>query len=115
SLWLLAHSHTPEDMCKILGVSRSSVCQWGDNYKEYGNVQPSVNPNQGRPCVLNGEKVHLLVELIKQSREMYLDELQDWLALKHDVLVGITTLDHNVCEAGLTNKLLWWAAGEEQL
>ncbi|KAF8576870.1 hypothetical protein K439DRAFT_1640201 [Ramaria rubella] len=37
---------------------------------------------------------------------MYLDELQDWLALEHDILVTITTLDRNIREAGLTYKLL---------
>ncbi|KAF8572579.1 hypothetical protein K439DRAFT_1297717, partial [Ramaria rubella] len=52
SLWLLAHGYTPEDTCKILGVSQSSVRQWGDNYKEYGDVLPPLNPNQGRPRVL---------------------------------------------------------------
>ncbi|KAF8581705.1 hypothetical protein K439DRAFT_1662169 [Ramaria rubella] len=43
---------------------------------------------------------------------MYLDELQDWLALEHNILVAITTLDRNIREAGLTYKLLRWAAGE---
>ncbi|KAF8582536.1 hypothetical protein K439DRAFT_1653758 [Ramaria rubella] len=103
SLWLLAHGYTLEDMCQILGVSRSSVRQWGDNY---GHVVPPSNPNQGRPHLLNGERLHTLVELIEWSQEMYLDELQDWLALEHDILVAITMLDRNIREAGLTYKLL---------
>ncbi|KAF8573627.1 hypothetical protein K439DRAFT_1555387 [Ramaria rubella] len=112
SLWLLAHDYTPEDTCTILGVSRSSVRQWWDNYEEYSDVLPPPNPNQGRPRVLDGDKLHSLVELIEWSPEMYLDELQDWLALEHDILVGITTLDRNIHEAGLTYKLLQRAAGE---
>ncbi|KAF8574082.1 hypothetical protein K439DRAFT_1642452 [Ramaria rubella] len=44
---------------------------------------------------------------------MYLDELQDWLTLEHDILVTITTLDRNIQEAGLTYKLLRQAAGEK--
>ncbi|KAF8592439.1 hypothetical protein K439DRAFT_10783 [Ramaria rubella] len=57
--------------------------------------------------MLDGERLHALVELTEQSPEMYLDELQDWLAL-----VAITTLDRNIREAGLTYKLLRRAAGE---
>ncbi|KAF8583080.1 hypothetical protein K439DRAFT_1661483 [Ramaria rubella] len=112
SLWLLAHGYTLEDTCQILGVSRSSVRQWGDNYEEYGHVVPPSNPNQKRPHLLDGERLHTLVELIEWSQEMYLDELQDWLALEHDILVAITTLDRNIREAGLTYKLLRRAAGE---
>ncbi|KAF8576868.1 hypothetical protein K439DRAFT_1640200, partial [Ramaria rubella] len=61
SLWLLAHGYTLEDMCQILGVSRSSVRQWGDNYEEYGHVVPPSNSNQGRPHLLDGERLHTLV------------------------------------------------------
>ncbi|KAF8581189.1 hypothetical protein K439DRAFT_1654130 [Ramaria rubella] len=104
SLWLLAHGYTLEDMCQILGVSRSS--------EEYGHVVPPSNPNQGRPHLLDGERLHTLVELIEWSQEMHLDELQDWLALEHDILVAITTPDRNIREAGLTYKLLRRAAGE---
>ncbi|KAF8587526.1 hypothetical protein K439DRAFT_819572 [Ramaria rubella] len=112
SLWLLAHGYTLEDMCQILVVSRSSVRQWGDNYEEYGHVVPPSNPNQGRLHLLDGERLHTLVELIEWSQEMYLDELQDWLALEHDILVAITTPDRNIWEAGLTYKLLRRAAGK---
>ncbi|KAF8576773.1 hypothetical protein K439DRAFT_1418663 [Ramaria rubella] len=111
SLWLLAYGYTLEDMCQIL-IVWSSVCQWGDNCKEYGHVMPPLNLNQGRLHMLDGERLHTLVELIEWSQEMYFDELQDWLALEHDILVAITMLDRNIWEAGLTYKLLQRAAGE---
>ncbi|KAF8577082.1 hypothetical protein K439DRAFT_1365518, partial [Ramaria rubella] len=39
------------------------------------------------------------------SPEMYLHELQDWLAQEHaNILVAVTTLDRNIHEAGLTYK-----------
>jgi len=43
---------------------------------------------------------------------MYLDELQDWLALKHDVLISTTSLHATIWDAGLTYKLLCWRAAE---
>ncbi|KAF8575967.1 hypothetical protein K439DRAFT_1368536 [Ramaria rubella] len=43
---------------------------------------------------------------------MYLAELQDWLALEHEVLVALPTLDRNIREAGLTYKLLQRAVAE---
>jgi len=58
------------------------------------------------------DQLYALLDLVNQALEMYLDELQDWLALKHDVLVSITTLDRDIWEAGLSYKLLCHAAAE---
>ena len=43
---------------------------------------------------------------------MYLDELQDWLVLEHDVLISTTSLHDNIQDAGLTYKLLRRRAAE---
>jgi hypothetical protein len=43
---------------------------------------------------------------------MYLDELQDWLALEHDILISKSALDENIREAGLSYKLLRQRAAE---
>ncbi|KAF8589483.1 hypothetical protein K439DRAFT_1286458, partial [Ramaria rubella] len=112
SLWLLDNGYTPDEVCHMLGVSLSSMCQWGDNFEEHRHVLPPPNPNQGWPHILDTGKREVLVELIQQSPQMYLDELQDWLALEHEVLVVLPTLDRNIREAGLTYKLLQWAAAE---
>ena len=37
---------------------------------------------------------------------MILDELQDWLALEHDMLISTTALHMNIQNTGLTYKLL---------
>ena len=43
---------------------------------------------------------------------MFLDELQDWLALEHDVLISKMALHQNIRGTGLTYKLLHRRAAE---
>ena len=43
---------------------------------------------------------------------MYLNELQDWPALEHDVLISTTSLYNNIQDIGLTYKLLHQRAAE---
>ena len=43
---------------------------------------------------------------------MYLDELQDWMALEHDVMVSQMTMHHIIQDTGLSYKLLRWCAME---
>ena len=44
---------------------------------------------------------------------MYLDEIQDWLAIAHDVRLSKTALFENIHDAGVTYKLLRKAAAEQ--
>ena len=53
-----------------------------------------------------------LIGLIMASPAMFLDELQDSLALKHDVLISTTALHMNIQNARLTYKLLCQRAVE---
>ena len=57
-------------------------------------------------------KSRALREVIEASPAMFLDELQDWLALEHDVLISKTALHQNIRGARLTYKLLRRRAAE---
>ncbi|KAF8519199.1 hypothetical protein JB92DRAFT_3141831 [Gautieria morchelliformis] len=111
ALWLL-HNGYMEEVGIILNVSKSSMTRWAQNLEVYGNVVPPRNPLQGRPGALNTTQMHALINLVQNAPEMFLNELQDWLALEHDILVAITTLHYATQNAGLSYKLLRRQAAE---
>ncbi len=53
-----------------------------------------------------------LIGIIEASPAMYLDKLQDWLALEYDILILKTTLHDNIRDAGISCKLLHQRAAE---
>ncbi|KAF8589516.1 hypothetical protein K439DRAFT_1332429 [Ramaria rubella] len=98
SLWLLNNGYIPTEASQILGVSQRSLLRWSDNYERYGNVSSPRNPNCGQPRILTPGQVADLLALVKEAPEMFLDEMQDWMALHHDAAVSKTTLDRNIRE-----------------
>ena len=67
---------------------------------------------QCRPCILNGNMTHDLFTLLEEAPEMYLSEIQDWIALVYKVHISRTALHMNICDAEMTFKLLCKAAAE---
>ncbi len=55
---------------------------------------------------------HDLYTLLEEAPEMYLSEIQDWIALSHEVHISKATLHLNIHDAGITFKLLCRAAAE---
>lgn len=51
-------------------------------------------------------------EIYTLNPETYLDELQWFLAIEHDIAISIPTLHLNLQKAGLTRKLLLKIASE---
>jgi transposase len=112
ALWLLEHDYIPEDVASILGVSDRSMRRWENHMEQYGSVVPPPNPNRGRPRILNADMTHDLATLIAEAPEMYLDEIQDWIAVVHDVGLSIPALHENIRDCGMTYKMLHKAAAE---
>ena len=110
ALWLILHNYAPEHICKLFDISQRSVAQWKHNDRVYGSIIPPPNPMQGRPHLLNGDMTHDLYTLLQEAPEMYLSEIQDWIALSHKVHISKTALHKNICDAGLSFKLLCRAA-----
>ena len=112
ALWLISHGYAPEDICDLFDISPSSVARWKQNDCVYGSIIPPPNPLQCRPCILNGDMTHDLYTLLEEALEMYLSKIQDWIALAYRVHISRAALHLNICDAGITYKLLHRAAAE---
>ena len=55
---------------------------------------------------------HDLYTLLEEAPELYLDEIQEWLAVAHDVGISTSALHENLEDAGISYKLLRKAAAE---
>jgi transposase len=111
-LWLISHDYVPADICEIFGISLRSLQRWKRNQHLYGTLLPPHLPVLGRPRILNTDMTHDLYTLMEEAPEMYLDEIQDWIAVTHDVKLSKTALFENIRDAGITYKLLRKAAAE---
>ena len=92
ALWLLDHDYIPKDVCDILGISGRDIQRWTNNQAQFGSVIPPPPPFCGHPHILNPDATHDLVTLVDEAPEMFLDEIQDWLAIVHEVDISRSTL-----------------------
>ncbi|KAJ3846586.1 hypothetical protein EV368DRAFT_17542, partial [Lentinula lateritia] len=110
--WLLDHDNGIEEVTELLGVTERSIYCWMENIDTHGSVVPPNNYTQGRPSTLNSAMVHDLVALAEEAPELYLDEIQDWLAVAHNVGITKTALHKIIQDTGITYKRLRRAAAE---
>jgi hypothetical protein len=92
ALWLISDGYAPEDICELFDISPRSVTRWKQNDHLYGTIIPPHNPMQCRPCILNGDMTHDLYTLLQEAPEMYLSEIQDWIALAFEVHISRAAL-----------------------
>jgi len=59
-----------------------------------------------RPRILNPDMTHDLYTLLEEAPEMYLYEIQEWIALTHEVHISRTALHQSIHDTGITYKLL---------
>jgi transposase len=111
-IWLVEHGYAPPDICEIFGISDRTLRRWRRNNDTYGTPLPPPPLQRGRPHTLNNDMTHDLYTLLEEAPDMYLDEIQDWLAVAHDVRLSKTALFENIRDAGVTYKLLRKAAAE---
>ncbi|KAJ8508493.1 hypothetical protein ONZ45_g9242 [Pleurotus djamor] len=112
ALYLASIGYLTSDVCEVLGVSESSVRRWKANQLHYGSVIPPPNPDRGRPRILNTDMTHDLLTLLSEAPDMYLDEIQDWIAVTHDKGLSKSAISELLRDCGLTYKLLHKAASE---
>jgi transposase len=112
ALWLISHGYAPEDICELFDISTRSITRWRQNDLIYGSIIPPPNPMQCHPHILNADMTHDLYTLLEEALEMYLSEIQDWIALAHEVHISRAALHLNIRDAGITFKLLRRAAAE---
>ena len=95
-----------EDICFVLGVSRSSLYRWRAIFDDLGTVTRPPSPLRGPTQILTHALLTACQDLFAQDSDLYIDEVITWLALVHNIEISPTTLRHNLEEAGLTRKIL---------
>jgi hypothetical protein len=100
------------DICKALYVSRSSLYHWRAIFEEHGAVTRPPSPLRERARIISRLVMDAIHIIYKSNPEIYLDELQFWLAIQHDITISVPTLHRNLEDAGLTRKILHKIATE---
>lgn len=87
----------PEYVAHLLAVSEKSIGRWMDKFEQYGDANPLIFW-PGRPRILPPEIIGEITDRIAQYPDEYLDEMQEWLALYHDVEISKSALSANLLE-----------------
>ncbi len=105
------------DICWAFCMSVSSLYRWKGLFEEFGTVERPSSGLRGRPRTLGIAAMSAAKELYLLHPDTYLDELQWYLGIHHDISISISSLQENLDKAGLTLKVLHKVASErdEQL
>ena len=96
----------------VLGISARSFWRWRHNLRVHGSVTVPRSYKQGRPRYLTATASADLYNLLNDCPSLYLDEIQHWLIVAHDVAMARTTLHYNLIDLGLSYKKLRKAAAQ---
>ena len=102
----------PDDISGLLGISARSLSRWRSNRAAYGSFIPPPTYRSGRPRVLDAEQVLSVSEQLERAPELYLDEIQDWIALTMQTAISRSALAELIRDAGFSYKMLHKAAAE---
>jgi transposase len=100
------------DICEALYVSRRSLYRWRAIFEEHGTVTRPPSPLRGRTRIITRAVLEAMQIVYKSDPDIYLDELQYWLAIHHDIAISVPALHQNLEDAGLTRKMLHKIASE---
>jgi transposase len=100
------------DICEALLVSRRSLYRWQRIFEEHGTVTRPLSPLRGRARIISRAVLDAIHVVYKSNPEIYLDELQYWLAIHHNIAISIPSLHQNLEDVGLTRKILHKIASE---
>ena len=102
----------PRDICDLLEISSRSLSRWRRNQETHGSTLPPPMYMAGRPRILNSEQALSICEQLDRALEMYLDEIQDWVALTMQTSISKSALSELIRDAGYSFKMLHKAASE---
>jgi transposase len=100
------------EVCWAFNVSQASLYCWMHIFEEFGTATCPPLPLRGRPCIITFAVLTAVKQLYEQHTDTYLNELQWFLAIHHDIVISISALQVNLDKAGLTQKILHKIAKE---
>jgi len=109
---LYCEGHLPKDLCCLFGFSERSLRRWKQNFYEHGGVVPPLSYRQGRPPKLDSAQLDDLMAQLLVEPDMYLDEIQSWVAIHHEVGISKSSLARLIADVGFSYKSLHKAALE---
>ena len=112
ALSLYFQGHLPKDLCRIFGFSEKSLRRWKKNSYEYGSAVPPSSYRQGRPRKLNSDQISDLMGQLLVEPDMYLDEIQSWVAIHQEIGISKSSLAELIEDVGFSYKSLHKAATE---
>ena len=101
-----------DHILEVLNISRSSFYQWKANRRDHGSVVPPPSYARGRPRLIPPAVSEELYALLREDPTLYLDEIQEWLIIAHDIGIGKTALNDHLHDIGLSYKRLHKIAAE---
>ena len=102
----------PKDLCHVFGFSERSLRRWKGNIYQHGNVIPPPSHRQGRPRKLDSDRINNLMNQLLVDPDMYLDEIQTWVAIHQEVGISKSSLARLIEDVGFSYKSLHNAAVE---
>lgn len=113
AMWLYSQGYIPSSCCKLLGFSPSTFWRLKRNLRDFGTTFKPPQHARGRPRSLNKPEARSdLYALLEENPVMYLDEIQQWLIVAHDIGLAKSTLQRNLYELGISYKKLRKQAAE---
>ena len=112
AITLYSEGYIPGDVSKLLGVSTRSLSRWASYQEACGSVILPPTYRSGRPRILDAKQVLSVSEQLERAPELYLDEIQDWVALATKTAISRSALAELIRDAGFSYKMLHKAAAE---
>lgn len=109
-LWY--HGWDRSDICNLLHHFQSNLYHWLAIYKLFGSMENRLAPLCGHPRVIGLAALEAIHQVYAWNPATYLDGLQWYLVIHHDLPVSISALQDNLQKAGLTWKVLHKIAAE---
>ena len=111
-LTLCSQGYLPKDLCHIFGFSEKILRRWKQNFLKLGSVIAPLSHLQGQPRKLDSDQISDLMAQLIVEPNMYLDEIQTWVVISHDVEISKGSLSKLIEDIGFSYKYLHKAAKE---
>ena len=92
------------EIVDALKVSKWTVNNYRRNIDAFGVPVPPPSATPHRPTKIHVATEEAMVDLLKANPQMYLDEIQDWLANEWDIDVSVPTVQRCVMRLNCTRR-----------